>query len=56
VLRRRLNMTAPKSNFCSATDLALISEPATSGGGIIGIVSYNSPDSRDRANAIVVGD
>jgi hypothetical protein len=35
-------MTAPKGNFCFATDLALISEPATSGGGIIGIVSYNS--------------
>jgi hypothetical protein len=35
-------MTAPKSNFCCATDLALISEPVTSGGGIIGIVSYKS--------------
>jgi hypothetical protein len=33
-------MTAPKNNFCCATDLALMSEPGVYGAGIIGIVSY----------------
>ena len=37
----RSNMTAPESNFCCATDLAVMSEPGVYGAGIIGIVSYN---------------
>jgi len=40
----RSNMTAPESNFCCATDLALMSEPGVYGVGIIGIVSFR-PDS-----------
>ena len=39
---QKSNMTAPKNNFCYATDLAPMSEPDVYGAGIIGIVSYSS--------------
>jgi hypothetical protein len=34
-------MIAPENNFCCATDLAPMSEPAVYGVGIIGIVSFS---------------
>jgi hypothetical protein len=46
-------MTAPKNNFYCATGLALMSEPAVYGAGIIGIVR-NSPQQSNRSNKAIM--
>jgi hypothetical protein len=46
-------MRAPKSNFCCAADLALISELAASGGGTIGIASYRSRQANPRSKTVL---